>query len=134
MSLRKKCLIIFHLAFDIDMTDFIMRQYVDTGNRYQSIYEAKMEESLKRINLKNRVKRFAALFCGNLLALLQLTKEEHIPFLIVSYHELKVSTILFLAIYFSKLHTFNYTIKLTVCKYYLLLFFAHGSHKTVSES
>ena len=80
-----------NLAFDIDMTDFIMRQYVDTGNRYQSIYEAKMEESLKHINLKNREKRFAALFCGNLLALLQLTKEEKIPFLIVSYHELKVS-------------------------------------------
>ena len=83
--------LMINLAFDIDMTDFIMRQYVDTGNRYQSIYEAKMEESLKHINLKNREKRFAALFCGNLLALLQLTKEEKIPFLIVSYHELKVS-------------------------------------------
>ena len=82
--------LLIHLSFDIDINDFILRQYVDTGNRYQSVYEAKMVDSLKHIDLKNRVKRFAALFCGNLLAMLQLSKEEHIPILIVSYHELKV--------------------------------------------
>jgi hypothetical protein len=80
------------MSFDIDMTDFIMRQYANTGNRYQSIYEGKMTEALKHINLKNRVKRFTALYCGNLLAMLQLTKEEAIPIQVVSYHELKVRT------------------------------------------
>ena len=37
------------------------------------------------------VKKFAALFCGNMLAMLQMVKEENVPLLIVSYHELKVS-------------------------------------------
>ena len=78
------------MAFDLDMSEFILRQFADPGNRYQSIYEAKMTESLQYINTKKYVKRFAALFCGNMLAMLQLAKEEHIPLLIVSYHELKV--------------------------------------------
>ena len=82
--------LILYMAFDYGMTDFILRQFADSGNRYQSIYEAKMVDSLKNINTKKYVKRFAALFCGNMLAMLQLAKEEHIPMLVVSYHELKV--------------------------------------------
>ena len=82
--------LMLYVAFDYGMSDFIMRQFSDSGNRYQSIYEAKMADSLKHINTKNYVKRFSALFCGNMLAMLQLTKEEHIPMLVVSYHELKV--------------------------------------------
>lgn len=83
--------LMIHLSFDIDMTDFIMRQYANSGTKYQSVYEAKMVEALKHINLKNRVKRFTALYCGNLLAMLQLYKEENIPISVVSYHELSVS-------------------------------------------
>ena len=62
------------MAFDLDMSEFILRQFADPGNRYQSIYEAKMTESLQYINTKKYVKRFAALFCGNMLAMLQLAK------------------------------------------------------------
>ena len=80
-----------YMTFDFSMYDFIMRQFVDTENRYPSIYEAKMVESLRYINLRKYVKRFAALFCANMLAMLQLQKEEHIPMCMISYHELKVS-------------------------------------------
>ena len=73
------------------MKEFIERHFADSGDRYRSVYEAKMVDAMKNINLANRVKRFAALFCGNLLAMLQLYKEEKIPMLVISYHELKVS-------------------------------------------
>ena len=72
------------------MSDFILRQFADPGNQYQSIYEAKMTESLQYINLRKYVKKFAALYCGNMLAMLQLAKEEHVPLLVISYHQLKV--------------------------------------------
>ena len=80
-----------HLSFEFDMKEFIERHFADSGDRYRSVYEAKMVDAMKNINLANRVKRFAALFCGNLLAMLQLYKEEKIPMLVISYHELKVS-------------------------------------------
>ena len=82
--------LMLYLAFQYDMGDFIMRQFAKTWGQYSSIYEAKMSESLRYINTRIYVKRFSALFCGNILSLLQLAKEEHIPFLLVSYHELKV--------------------------------------------
>ncbi len=82
--------LLMYFSFDFDMTEFIMRQFADPQGQYQSIYESKMLETIKSINLKNRVNRFTALFCGNLLAMLQLAKEEKIPMLVVSYHELKV--------------------------------------------
>lgn len=78
------------LSFAYDMPDFIMRQFADSGDQYQSIYQAKMLDSLRHINTNVYVKRFSALFCGNLLAMLQLTKEERIPILVISFHELKV--------------------------------------------
>ena len=71
--------LMLYLAFDFSMYDFIMRQFLDTEQRYSSIYEAKMVDSLQHINLRKYVKRFAALFSGNLLAMLQLQKEENIP-------------------------------------------------------
>ena len=83
--------LMLYLAFDFSMYDFIMRQFLDTEQRYSSIYEAKMVDSLQHINLRRYVKRFAALFSGNLLAMLQLQKEENIPMCMISYHELKVS-------------------------------------------
>ena len=83
--------LMLYLAFDFSMYDFIMRQFLDTEQRYSSIYEAKMVDSLQHINLRKYVKRFAALFSGNLLAMLQLQKEENIPMCMISYHELKVS-------------------------------------------
>lgn len=83
--------LMLHLAFRYDMSDFIMRQFADTRGNYQSIYEAKMIDSLRHINTSNYVNRFSALLCGNFLAMLQLSKEEGIPFLVVSYHQLKVN-------------------------------------------
>ena len=83
--------LMLYLAFDFSMYDFIMRQFLDTEQRYSSIYEAKMVDSLQHINLRKYVKRFTALFSGNLLAMLQLQKEENIPMCMISYHELKVS-------------------------------------------
>lgn len=84
--------LLLYLSFAFDIKEFIMRQFAGTKQQYRSIYEARMEDALTRINLRSRVKRFTALFCGNLLAFLQLAKEENIPFLMVSYHELKDDT------------------------------------------
>ncbi len=77
-------------SFSFDMTEFIMRQFADPQGSYHSVYESKMADAIRSINLENRVKRFTALFCGNVLSMLQLAKEEKIPMLVVSYHELKV--------------------------------------------
>ena len=74
------------------MAEFIMRQFPREKGSSPSKYELTLQNSIKGLNLHNYVIRFAALFCGNLLKMMQLAKEEKINFMVVSYHELKDET------------------------------------------
>jgi len=74
------------------MKEFIMRQFPREKGSSPSKYELTLLDAIKGLNLHNYVIRFAALFCGNLLKMMQLAKEDNINFFIVSYHELKDET------------------------------------------
>ena len=84
--------LLLYISFGMGMEEFIMRQFPREKGTTASKYELTLSDSIKNLNLHNYVIRFAALFAGNVLKMLQLAKEENIDFLIVSYHELKDET------------------------------------------
>ena len=84
--------LLLYISFGMGMAEFIMRQFPREKGSSPSKYELTLQSSIKGLNLHNYVIRFAALFCGNLLKMMQLAKEENINFMVVSYHELKDET------------------------------------------
>lgn len=84
--------LLLYISFGMGMKEFIMRQFPREKGSSPSKYELTLLDAIKGLNLHNYVIRFAALFCGNLLKMMQLAKEDNINFFIVSYHELKDET------------------------------------------
>ena len=85
--------IMVYAAFDLNMYEFIMRQFGQQFEDPNNMFSQKLVEAIKELDVdQNEEERFAALYCGNLLSIMSMASSGMNNIGVVSYHELKDDT------------------------------------------
>jgi len=85
--------IMVYAAFDLNMYEFIMRQFGQHFDDLNNPYSQKLHKAVKELDVdQNLEERFAALYCGNLLSIMSMAASGINKVHVVSYHELKDNT------------------------------------------
>ena len=85
--------VMVYAAFDMNMYEFIMRQFGQYFDDPNNAYSGKLDKTLKELNVdQNLEERFAALYCGNMLSLMSMASSGINKVHVVSYHEIKENT------------------------------------------
>ena len=85
-----------HDAFGMNMKEFVLR-HIDPrcGNIEENVYIQKMINTLQKFDVeeeRNIEQRFSAIYCANLLSILNMTSKGSSSIHVVSYHQLKDNT------------------------------------------
>ena len=85
--------VMVYAAFDLNMYEFIMRQFGQRFEDPKNAYSKMLATAIKDLDVDHNLEeRFAALYCGNMLSIMSMASSGINKVHVVSYHELKEDT------------------------------------------